>query len=164
MRNLSPALEIIRDFEKCKLVAYRCPADVWTIGWGTTVYPNGKPVRSGDTCTQEQADHWLMHDATTKAKEVESLVKIPISNNQFCALLSFAYNVGSDIDKDTIAEGLGDSTLLKKLNAGVPKEAVAAEFMKWVKAGGKVLGGLIRRREVERALFLKPDELTQTLA
>jgi lysozyme len=84
---------------------------------------------------------------------VNSLVKVKLTQNQFDALISFVYNVGADIDADNIAEGLGDSTLLKKLNAGDYKGA-ADQFLKWDKANGKVMKGLTIRRQAERALFL----------
>ena len=85
--------------------------------------------------------------------DVISLVKVPLTQNQFDALVSFAFNVGSDIDADTIAEGLGDSTLLKKLNR---KDYLGAanEFLKWNKCKGVVSKGLTNRRTRERELFL----------
>ena len=83
---------------------------------------------------------------------VNSLIKVPATQGQFDALVSFAYNVGLDIDEDTLAEGLGDSTLLRKFNAK-DYAGCAAEFPKWNKAGGVVLNGLTKRRAGERAMF-----------
>lgn len=154
-RSLKAARDLIKQFEGCSLKAYLCPARVWTIGWGSTRLDDGRPVRPGLTITQDFADFLLEQDVKKFARYVEQLVKVPISDNAFCALTSFCYNVGPDIDDDDIAEGLGDSTLLKKLNAGKPLEEVAAEFLKWNKGGGRVLPGLVKRREMERQLFLK---------
>jgi lysozyme len=153
--NLDPALALIKEFEGLRLVAYLCTGKRWTIGYGTTVYADGTMVQEGDTCTKSDAEAFLVTDVRHFAADVRSLVKVPVTNNQFCALVSFAYNVGSDIDADKIAEGLGDSTLLKKLNAGDIKGA-ADEFPKWNKSGGFVTPGLVRRREAERKLFLTP--------
>lgn len=155
MRNLNPAYTIIKEFEGLYLKAYKDPVGIATIGWGSIRHPNGKPVQMGDVITTEQAQQYLEHEVMGFVKSVESLIKVECNDNQFCALVSFAYNVGADIDADSIAEGLGDSTLLKKLNA---KDYLGAadEFFKWNKAGGKVLNGLTRRRKMERELFLTP--------
>lgn len=161
MRNLIPAYNIIKKWEvsnpeKPPLKAYKDPVGFWTIGFGNRFHPDGREVKQGDVITLEQADSYLKGTVESFAKQVESLVKVEINDNQFCALVSFAYNVGLDIDNDNIAEGLGDSTLLKKLNAG-DFEGAALEFPKWNKAGGKVLNGLVRRRADEMALFQAPQ-------
>lgn len=149
MKISQNCIDMIRHFEGCKLVAYKCPADVWTIGYGHT-----QGVHEGMTITQAQADDMLRQEIARFEREVESLIKIPSPLQcQFDALVSFAYNVGSDIDSDNLAEGLGDSTLLKKFNAGDIAGA-AAEFPKWNRAGGKVSNGLINRRNAERRMFL----------
>jgi lysozyme len=144
-------LDLIKFFETLKLKAYRCPAGVWTVGYGHT-----KGVYPGMVITEELADKFLVDDVWNFEREVESLVKVPITQNQFDALVSFAFNVGSDIDDDDIAEGLGDSTLLKKLNRG-DVQGAADEFPKWNKSRGKVLNGLIKRRAAERELFLAQE-------
>lgn len=149
MRVSADGLAVIKHFESCHLTAYRCPAGVWTIGWGHT----GRDVKEGLVWTQAMADEALKNDLRAFEADVNSLVKATITQRQFDALVSFAYNVGSDIDADTIAEGLGDSTLLRLVNAGRFMQA-ADEFLKWDKAGGKRLRGLSRRRAAERALFL----------
>ncbi|WP_110915636.1 lysozyme [Enterobacter roggenkampii] len=141
---------LIQSFESCKLVAYPDPGTggvPWTIGWGHT----GPEVKPGLVWTQAQADAAFLSDLAVFERDVNSLVKVPLTQNQFDALVSFAYNVGSDIDADDIAEGLGDSTLLKKLNAGDYASA-ADEFLKWRKPLN--LPGILRRRKAERALFL----------
>lgn len=140
---------LIQSFESCRLKAYRDGGGVWTVGWGHT----GPEVREGLTISQERADWLFEQDIAQFERDVNSLVKVSLTQNQFDALVSFAYNCGSDIDADTIAEGLGDSALLRKLNAG-DYAGAAAEFPRWNKDNGKVVAGLTRRREAEKALFL----------
>jgi lysozyme len=141
-------LDLIKKFEGCKLKAYLCPAGIWTIGYGHT-----KGVYPGMQITQELADKFLLDDVWNFEREVESLVHVPITQGMFDALVSFAFNVGSDIDDDEIAEGLGDSTLLKHLNKRHYNLA-ADEFPKWNKSRGRVVRGLVLRRSAERTLFL----------
>ena len=136
----------IKSFEGKRLVAYDDGTGVWTIGYGTIKYSNGVKVKKGDVCTDEQADQYFNNDLVKFENSVNSLVKVPLTQNQFDALVSFAYNVG--------AANLAASTLLKKLNAKDYKGA-AAEFPKWNKAGGKVMNGLTKRRNAEMELFLK---------
>ena len=156
MKTGERGLALIKEFEGCKLSAYQCPAGIWTIGYGSTRYGDGTPVGKGRTLPSELAALELLKVTLVQfEKDVNSLVKVPITQNQFDALISFAYNLGSDIDKDDIAEGLGDSTLLKKLNDR-DYFGAAAEFHKWNKAGGKSLAGLTRRRNAEAELFLTP--------
>ena len=139
---------LIQEFEQCRLKAYLDGGGVWTIGWGHT----GADVHEGLVVTQAQADALFEHDIARFVADVNSLVKVPVTQNEFDALVSFAYNCGSDIDADTKAEGLGDSTLLRLLNKG-DRAGAAREFQKWVKDNGKIVGGLIRRRKAERKLF-----------
>ena len=146
MKTSSSCTSLIREFEGFVASAYLCPANVWTIGIGTTVYPNGAKVKKGDKCTQDQALEYLQHDLRSFEKTVNDSVKVPLSQNQFDALVSLAYNIGSGAFKN--------STLLKKLNAK-DYAGAADQFLVWNKGGGKVLKGLIRRRDAERALFLK---------
>lgn len=152
MRISEKGIALIKHFESCRLVAYPDPGTgnaPWTIGWGHT----GPDVTPGLIWTQALADHTLLLDLKQFERDVLSLVDVPLTQTQFDALVSFTFNVGSDIDKDTIAEGLGDSTLLKKLNAA-DYAGASREFLKWNKAGKKVLPGLTRRRNAEMALFL----------
>jgi lysozyme len=150
MKDLDPAVSIIKEFEGLRLKAYICPAGLPTIGYGTTRYPSGEKVKLGDEISIEQATEYLYSDLKVFVKAVHDMIEVPLSNNQFCALVCFCYNVGP--------MNLKRSTLLRKLNAELPKASVSIEFMKWVKAGGIVLGGLVRRREAERALFMTPDQ------
>lgn len=157
-------LSIIKHFENLYLKPYLCPAGVPTIGWGTIRYPNGRRVRMSDPAiTREQADAYLKHDVTAFENDVMSLLKVVVNQSQFDALVSFAYNVGSDIDQDLLAEGLGDSSLLKYINGGGLrndfgwKRVMTQKFSQWVwantKSGRKKLSGLVRRRSCEAYLF-----------
>lgn len=151
MRTSDRGIKFICGFESCVLLAYPDPltgGKPYTIGWGST-----KNVKLGMRITQAEADARLKADIAEVEAGVNKLVKVKISQNAFDALCSFAFNCGLDIDADAIAEGLGDSTLLKKLNASDYKGA-AAEFEKWCKSGGKVSEGLTRRRKMEAKLFL----------
>jgi len=143
-------VELIKEFEGLRLAAYPDPGTgghPWTIGIGTTKYPNGRWVQRGDTCTEGQALEYLRHDLQTFEREVERMVLVPTNENQFSALVSFAYNVGS--------QALQKSTLLRYINAH-DFAAAAGEFGRWNQAAGKVLPGLVRRRAAERELFTRP--------
>ena len=132
--------EIIKHFEGLRLEAYKCPADVWTIGYG-----HANKVKPGDVITTGEADILLALDVQEAERAVNAYVDVVINQNQFDALVSFVYNLG--------AGNFKSSTLLKKLNQGDYLGA-ANEFHRWNKAGGKVLRGLVRRREAEANLFI----------
>ena len=140
MTDLKELYRLIKQFEGCRLKPYLCPAGVWTCGWGST----GQDVIPGRTWTQEYADRRMEADAEKFAKGTLSLCS-QLAGKDLCAIADFAYNLG--------VKALEGSTLLKKLNAG-DFAGAAAEFPKWNKAGGKVLPGLVKRREAERTLFL----------
>lgn len=144
-------LAIIKEFEGLRLNAYLCPAQVWTIGWGHT----GPDVKRGMVISEGRAEQLLRDDLDRFEAAVQRLASV-VTDNQFSAMVSFAFNVGEDEDADTIAEGLGDSTLLRKHNAG-DFAGAAREFAKWNKAAGKVLPGLTRRRAMEAALYQRAD-------
>lgn len=150
-------IDFMIEVEGLSLKPYKCSAGVWTIGIGNTFYENGVKVRPTDKpITRERAISLFSLVSKQFEKDVTSLVKQPITQNQFNALFSFAYNVGSDIDVDLIAEGLGDSTLLKKVNINPNDPTIAKEFAKWNKTGGKVVPGLINRRNKEIKLYFTP--------
>ena len=132
-------LDLIRQFEGCRLEAYRDGGGVWTIGYGHTA-----GVRQGDTITQAQADTFLKADVAATVHAVNGMVKVPVSQCQFDALVSFAFNCG--------ANALMHSTLLKKLNAG-DHDGAAAEFLRWDHDNGQRVAGLTKRRTAEKALF-----------
>ena len=135
---------LIRQFEGCRLQAYLDSAGVPTIGVGHT-----RGVKMGDHCTVQQADMWLSQDLEDAAAAVASLVKVPLTQDQFDALTSFTYNLG--------VRRLAESTLLLLLNKG-DYVGASGQFMLWVHAGGKVLDGLVKRRAAEAKLFM-PSEV-----
>ena len=148
---------LIAQFEGLRLKPYLCSAGVPTIGYGSTFYPSGRKVTMRDKpITQETAFWMLKQVANMFAKDVDSLVTSDINQNQFNALVSFAFNLGSDIDADNIPEGLGDSRLLKRVNANPNDPEIAREFVKWNKAGGRVLDGLTKRRLKEAESYFTP--------
>lgn len=144
-KTATKGVELIKEFEGCRLTAYKCPAGVWTIGYGHTGTVDGKAVASGMTITAAKATELLKADLSKFEAAVNSYVTAPITQNMFDALVSFSFNVG--------AGALRRSTLLKKLNTK-DYNGAANEFPLWNKAGGKVLKGLVRRREREKQLFL----------
>lgn len=149
----------IKNFEGLKLNPYKCSAGVPTIGYGTTVYPNGVKVTMKDNpITKEQANEYFLHDLSKFEKDLCFLLgkKLEeINQNKFNALLSFGYNLGMDIDVDSIPEGLGDSTLLKKVLANPNDPTIRGQFLLWNKANGKVVNGLTIRRAAEAELYFK---------
>lgn len=145
--------EFIKSFESCSLKAYQKKGDKCTIGYGATFYENGMPVKMNDVITPKRANELFDWHIRKFENDVNSLIKQPLSQNQFDALLSFAYNVGSDIDADTIAEGLGDSTLLKYVNINPADPKIRAEFLKWISRGTIFEKGLKRRRTKEANIY-----------
>ena len=140
-------IQLVKSFEGCFLNAYLCPAKVWTIGYGSTKYPNKKPVKQGDKITQQEAETLLSDTLDEFSKGVSKLIKVELNDNQFSALVSFAFNLG--------VGALSKSTLLKKVNSNPNDKTIEQEFMKWVNAGGKKLNGLVRRRTAESKLYFE---------
>ena len=138
-------VDLICEFEGKRLAAYDDGVGVWTIGFGTIKYPDGNRVKKGDACTLEQAKEYMRHDLIEFEHTVNSSVKVPLNQNQFDALVSLAYNIGSNAFKS--------STLVKKLNTGDYRGA-ADQFNVWINAGGKRMQGLVNRRDREKLLFL----------
>lgn len=140
-RNISPVgVELIAKFEGCRLAAYKCPAGIWTIGYGHTA-----GVKPGDQISQEQAKSMLATDLKKYADyvnkyQMDGTISFALNQNQFDALTSFTYNCGAGS--------------LKNLVAGRTAQTVADKLLAYNKGGGKVLAGLTRRREAERKLFL----------
>lgn len=145
MRTSQQGIDLICTFEGYRDKAYDDGVGVWTIGYGTTRYPNGLSVKKGDTCTMTQAKLYMQDDLASFEDAVNEAVKVPLLQHMFDALVSLTYNIGISAFKG--------STLLKKLNAGDIIGA-ADQFMVWNKAGGKVMQGLVNRRAREKALFL----------
>lgn len=139
--SYNPALasDFVKQFEGRELKAYQCSAGVLTIGYGHT-----KGVKEGDEISPAEAEQLLVEDLTAISDDLNRLVNVPVSEGQYVALLSLAFNVG--------ASAVKKSTLLFHLNHKRYDEA-AEEFDKWIYAGGKVSEGLKRRRAAERNLF-----------
>jgi GH24 family phage-related lysozyme (muramidase) len=136
-------IDLIHAFEGCRLRAYDDGAKYPTIGWGHRIWPE-ETERFKNGLTQEEADALFLVDKKKAENHIHDLVHFPLNQNQFDALVDFAYNAG--------AQNLRTSTLLKKINASDFKGA-ANEFGKWVFGGGKKLNGLVKRRDAERLLF-----------
>jgi lysozyme len=152
MKISSNGLAVIKYFESCRLSAYRDSAGIPTIGWGHT----GSDVRLGMMLSQARADELLVHDVAEHERIVWAAVKVPLTQGQFDALVSFCFNVGPGKkgEKDglvTLKNG-NPSSLLRRVNAG-DFDAAMEQFSLWNKAGGAVLKGLVRRRAAECALF-----------
>lgn len=134
------AIEIIKNSESLKLEAYYCPAGKLTIGYGHT-----RTAKLGMRITKEKAEELLIEDLEYTEKVIDRLVKAPLNNNQFSALVSFVFNIG-----EGHFEG---STALKLLNEG---KDCSGQFGRWIRSNGRILNGLIKRREEERKLFTTP--------
>lgn len=145
MRTSPQGIALICSFEGYRHKAYDDGVGVWTIGYGTTRYPSGNKVAKGDVTTPAQAREYMAHDLANFEAAVNELVKVALKQTQFDALVSLTYNIGINAFKN--------STLLKKLNTG-DFSGAAAQFLVWNKAGGKVMQGLVRRREREHNYFL----------
>jgi len=145
MKINNAGIQLIKSFEGCLLNAYLDSVQVPTIGYGATFYEDGTKVKIGDKVTQERANELLEWHINHFAKPLQKLIKVELNDNQFSALVSFAFNLG--------VGALSKSTLLKKVNANPNDKTIEQEFMKWVSAGGKKLNGLVRRRTAENKLY-----------
>ena len=139
MQISQEGLSLIKKFEGCKLEAYKCAANVWTIGYGST-----KGVKEGMEISQERAEMLLLEDVEMFENSVNKLVEVSLEQNQFDALVCWTYNLGPT--------NLNNSTMLKLLNAG-DYHTVPNQMKRWNKSNGEVLEGLVRRREAEALLF-----------
>lgn len=145
MQVSQKGIDLIKFYESFRQKSYQDTVNVWTIGYGTTVYSSGKKVATGETISEPDAVKELVFHINTKiVPQLEKVVKVSLNQEQIDALICFAYNVGMG--------ALSSSTLLKKLNAGDFLGA-QAQFLAWNKAGGQVLRGLTRRRLSEALLF-----------
>lgn len=138
-------IDLVKSFEGLRLTAYKCSAGKDTIGYGNTFYEDGSKVKPGDKITVYRAVKLLEFILDKFEDSVEKLVTPELNENQMAALVSFAYNCG--------VGNLKSSTLLKKVNADPNDPTIADEFKKWTKAGGKVLTGLVKRRNAEATLY-----------
>ena len=139
-------LDLIKSFEGLKLKPYLCPANVPTVGYGSTFYENDKKVKLTDpSITEQRASELLLDSLKGFERYVDSYCRDDINQNQFDALVSFCYNLGP--------ANLKSSTLLKKANVNPNDPTLAQEFLKWNKAGGRALKGLTKRRQAESDLY-----------
>lgn len=138
------AIDLIKKYEGFRPQSYQDSVGVWTIGYGTTRI-NGQPVKAGMTITEDRALELVRAEVNKLWSRIESITKVNLNDNQMNALVDFAYNLGFG--------SLKNSTLMKYVNESKFEEA-ANQFPRWVYAGGKVLPGLVKRREAERQLFL----------
>ncbi len=142
------SINLIKSFEGLRLKAYPDPAtggEPITIGYGTTIYNGVQKVKLGDVIDEFQAESYLLFDINQFSKSVSKLIKKPLSDNQFGAITSFAYNVG--------IPNLRSSTLLKKINNDPGDYSIKDEFKKWNRANGKIFVGLVKRRKAEADLY-----------
>lgn len=142
---MSKALPIIKKFEGLRLTSYLCPSGLATIGYGATFYENGSRVQLGEKITIDRADSLLLMQIKLFENEVKRTVKSALNDNQLGALVSFCFNIGGG--------AFSKSTLAKKANANPNDPTIRAEFMRWTRGGGKVLPGLVKRREAEANLY-----------
>lgn len=136
-------IETLKELEGFRAEAYKDTGGVWTIGYGTTRVA-GIPVQQGQCTTQAEATLWLVSDCSLAQTAVNQSVRVPLRQSQFDALVSFTYNVGIDAFRK--------STLLRVLNTG-DHAAAAKQFARWVYDNGKLIAGLVGRREIERSMF-----------
>lgn len=142
MRTGSAGLNLIKRFEGFSANPYLCPANIWTIGYGHVILPYER--ESLTHVDEAQAERLLVQDMHAAEQAVRNLITIPLRQNQFDALVSFTFNLGSGT--------LQRSTLRRVINRG-DEESVAGQWMRFVWAGGRKLSGLVRRREAELALY-----------
>jgi len=139
-------LDLIKSFEGLKLKPYLCPANVPTVGYGSTFYENDKKVKLTDpSITEQRASELLLDSLKGFERYVDSYCRDDINQNQFDALVSFCYNLGP--------ANLKSSTLLKKANVNPNDPTIEQEFLRWNKAGGRALKGLTKRRQAESDLY-----------
>ena len=144
LKTSQKGIELIKAFEGCKLKSYKCPAGVWTIGFGNTFYLDGSKVLMGQKISQIEADMLMLKLLPKYEATVIKNIKVVLNQNQFDSLVSFCWNCGSS------------ETLFRLVNQKAADEVI----YKWwcthyTKGGGKVLSGLVRRRKTEADLFIK---------
>lgn len=155
MKLNNDGIELLHKFEGLKLEAYECQASLrlpaekkfWTIGYGNTRYEDGSLVKKGDTITKKRAQDLFTNIANDFAKKVSKKLTKFLNENQFSALVSFAYNVG--------ISAFSKSTLLKLVNEDPTNPEIRNQFMRWNKVNNQIIPGLTRRRQAEAELYFK---------
>lgn len=137
--------KLIKKWEGLYLTSYKCPANVWTIGWGSITYEDGTPVKRGQTITRKRAEELLKWEMDKKAAEIDKLNVWTTNQNQFDAILSFTYNVGIG--------ALRRSTLLKLARVNTNDAQIRNQFMRWINKGSPFEKGLTNRRKIEADLY-----------
>lgn len=146
MKPSSNCINLIKEFEGLRLRAYKCPAGIWTIGYGSTRWRDGSPIVEGQQITMDQAEDLLAKDV---ARIAERIPELNLNQNQYDAVVSFVYNLGIG--------AFVNSTLYRKIKNNRMDASIRSEFMRWTKArvNGKLteLRGLVRRRQAEANLY-----------
>lgn len=145
MKTSNNGITFITKHEGLRLKAYQDSIGIWTIGIGNTYYEDGSKVKEGDEITLERANSLFRHVLTPYELGVDVRTNDNITQNQFDALVSFTYNVG--------VTNFSKSTLLKKININPNDPTIKDEFLKWSRAGGRVIQGLLNRRKAEASLY-----------
>lgn len=146
MKTNRAGIELIKEFEGCRLETYKDAVGVPTIGYGHTSMAGPPLVLPGMVITQQQADDILITDLAKYEMAVSKAIKRQPTPNQFAAMVSLCYNIGpNNFRKSTVCRAFNDGDIIR----------AAGAFLRWNKAGGRVLAGLTRRREAERELFLR---------
>ncbi|MDX5478422.1 MAG: lysozyme [Cyclobacteriaceae bacterium] len=156
MKTNQAGIKLLHEFESCKLKAYKCPAGIWTIGWGNTFYENGTPVKEGDVITQQRADSLFLFVLSRFEDQAKRAITSNVNDNQFSAFVSALYNIGPGSSQKSGLIRLKNgqpSTLLKKINTNPNDPSIHDEFMKWVSKGSAFEKGLTRRRQAESKLY-----------
>lgn len=147
MKPSKQCYDLIKKYEGYSGIAYLCPAKVPTIGWGSTMYDNGEPVKIGDVISKDRAEELINYEVNHVARKLNAL-ELGFNQNQFDAIVSFVYNIG--------ITAFRKSTILRLISANPNDVEIAVQFGRWVYGGGKMLPGLIKRRKDEMELYCKP--------
>lgn len=156
MKTNAAGIKILHEFESCKLKAYKCPAGVWTIGWGNTFYEDGSRVKEGDVITQERADSLFLFILTRFEEQARRAITSNVNDNQFSAFVSALYNIGPGSAQKSGLIRLKNgqpSTLLKMINLNPNTPGIRDQFMLWISKGTPYERGLRRRRAAEADLY-----------
>jgi lysozyme len=156
MKTNEAGIKILHEFEDCKLKAYKCPAGVWTIGWGNTFYEDGSRVREGDLITQERADSLFKVILSRFEDQAKRAITSQVNENQFSAFVSALYNIGPGSRRKSGLIRLKNgqpSTLLRLINANPTNPSIRNQFMVWISTGSGFENGLRRRRRAEADLY-----------